>query len=112
MEKYSGLEVQKLKTDVSEMEWKDYVKYVESQFAAAHKSFDPDKVKIGDELEIAGGHGHHDAYIVVTKINRKTFVGVERKGSSSPGSKWTVYKDWDRLRMGGSVRLQLPRLWE
>lgn len=49
-------------------------------------------LKVGDELFIGGvrGRGGHGAYIVIEKINAKSMKGTEKKGSYSPGTRWTI----------------------
>ncbi len=49
------------------------------------------QITIGTEVYIGvSGRGGHGAYIEVTKINRKSIKGVERKGSYRPGTQWTI----------------------
>lgn len=52
-------------------------------------------VKIGSELfvYVRRGRGGHGAYITVTKINRKSFVGVETDRSYSPKTPWKIHKE-------------------
>lgn len=51
--------------------------------------------KIGDEVKFfpRSGYGGHLAYIQVDKVNRRTFSGVERKGSYNQGKRWNVHID-------------------
>lgn len=52
------------------------------------------QVKIGDEVFIfVRGRGGHGAYIVVEKVNKKTFSGTERQRSYQPGRVWRIHKD-------------------
>ncbi len=53
-----------------------------------------ESIKIGDEIAIfpASGYSNHMAYITVTKINPKSFKGIERKGSMYPDTPWTISK--------------------
>lgn len=91
------------------MEWQAYVKYVESQFTAASQAFDPEKVKVGDVIEIPWVKSYqHGAYIQITKVNKKSWHGVERKGSYGCGREWVISKDYPGLRMDRSVHLKLP----
>lgn len=39
------------------------------------------------------GRGGHGAHILVTKVNKKTFKGIECKRSYIPGMHWTVHKE-------------------
>jgi hypothetical protein len=54
-----------------------------------------DAIKVGDTLVYRpySGYGGHNAYIRVTKVNRKTFKGVEREGSYHSGTEWTIHKE-------------------
>jgi hypothetical protein len=47
---------------------------------------------VGDIVELLcpRGYGHHSALIRITKMNRKSFKGIELPRSYSPGTKWTV----------------------
>jgi len=69
-----------------------------SDMQANHPSIqevDVEKITIGDVIKISGGQGYggHYAHIVVKKLNRKSFVGVEQEGSYRAGRAWRVYKN-------------------
>lgn len=51
--------------------------------------------KIGDEVKFfpRSGYGGHLAHILVDKVNRRSFSGVERKGSYKQGKRWHVHVD-------------------
>ncbi len=52
------------------------------------------EINVGMEIFVpCRGRGGHGAWIDVTKVNKKTFKGVEQKGSYIQGTQWTVHKD-------------------
>lgn len=52
-------------------------------------------IQVGDEISFTPNdfRGGHRAYCVVTKVKRKTFDCVERKGSYRQGKKWNVHME-------------------
>lgn len=58
-------------------------------------------LQVGDEVEFlvsgAGRGGHPRALATVTKVKRKTFDCVERKGSYAQGKSWNISKDHPSL---------------
>ena len=44
--------------------------------------------------------GNHGAFVLITKVNNKTFKGVELKRSYTPGTKWTIHKESEFARVG------------
>lgn len=54
------------------------------------KEFD---LQIGDEIFVGSvrGRGGHGAFVTIDKFNSKSIKGTERKGSYSPGTKWTIH---------------------
>jgi hypothetical protein len=56
---------------------------------------DVESIKIGDTLVYRprDGYGGHNAYITVTKVNRRSFKGVERQGSYHAGREWSIHKE-------------------
>lgn len=51
------------------------------------------KVKIGDIVGV--WDGTHLAHIKVTKLNRRTFIGVEQEKSHIPGRNWQINYDYE-----------------
>jgi hypothetical protein len=53
------------------------------------------EIKVGTEIFLPSlrGRGGHGAYIVVDKINRRSFVGTEGKGSYKAGMEWKIHVD-------------------
>lgn len=51
-------------------------------------------LEIDDKVFIGGvrGRGGHGAYMVVTKVNKKSVEAVEVKGSYKPGTPWKLYR--------------------
>jgi hypothetical protein len=56
---------------------------------------DIESIKIGDLLYVSGGlgYGGHFATVEVTKINRKSFIGIECERSYCAGRKWRIHKE-------------------
>lgn len=54
-----------------------------------------EQIKVGDEIYVGDvkGYGGHGAYITVTRINRRSIDGVERKGSYNQGRSWRIHKN-------------------
>lgn len=52
-------------------------------------------VKVGDRIEFWHNPYQHSAYVIVTKINRKSIVAYEREGSYRAGCRWVLHKEWD-----------------
>ena len=50
-------------------------------------------IEIGSEIFIPNirGRGNHGAWVIVEKLNKKSFKGTERAGSYTPGTKWRVH---------------------
>ena len=56
-----------------------------------NKTFD---ITVGMEIFVpCRNRGGHGAWVEVTKVNKKSFKAVERKGSYTPGTQWSVHKD-------------------
>jgi len=87
------------------MAWCDFIKHVQDTYKQATDAFNPEAVKIGDVLEFY--HGGHEVRVRVTKINRKSWGGVQ-EGGYNAGCEWRVSKDTSGLRMKGSVHLKTP----
>jgi hypothetical protein len=92
------------------MEWQDYIKYIQSQLSATQKAFDPEKVKLGDIVEIihVEHYGHHPACVQITKVNKKSWLAIEINSSYRSGTHWVISKDSTNLRMHKSMHLLLP----
>jgi plastocyanin len=52
-------------------------------------------IKVGDEIAFTPNdfRGGHRAYCTVTKVKRRTFDCVERKGSYRQGKNWNVHME-------------------
>jgi hypothetical protein len=61
----------------------------------SHETITIDDILIGDVIMLSPrrSHGGHSPYIEITKINRKSFKGVEQATSYQAGMKWTVHKE-------------------
>jgi len=86
--------------------WQEFVEEAKTAFSNAEKAFNPDLVKIGDVVEFWVSRYQHSAHVQITKINNKTWKGVERKGSYGAGRKWIVYKNTPGLTMDRSWNLK------
>lgn len=51
-----------------------------------------DMLAVGDVVELLCQYGSHAATIEITKLNRRTFDGIEITGSYNAGCKWRVNK--------------------
>ncbi len=53
------------------------------------------EIKIGTEIFLPSlrGRGGHGAYIIVEKLNRRSFAGTEGIGSYKAGMKWKIHVD-------------------
>ena len=53
------------------------------------------EITIGSQIHlgIVKGRGGHGATIEITKVNKKTYKGIEVQGSYTPGTIWTVHKE-------------------
>ena len=52
------------------------------------------KISVGTEVFVpCRNRGGHGAWVEVTKVNKMSFKGIERKGSYTPGTNWSVHKN-------------------
>jgi hypothetical protein len=74
--------------------------------ASRRAGYDPETIQAGDIIEFYHRPYQHCAQILITKVNRKTLKGIEIKNSYSPGTNWTVSKNYSEIRMS---RYTTPR---
>ena len=86
------------------MGWKDFVKHFQDTHCNAEAAFDPDKVKIGDVITFYHNPYQHNASVRITKINRKSWKGVEIETSYGAGKEWSIHKEAKGLIMRGADR--------
>lgn len=52
------------------------------------------EIRVGTEVFVpCRNRGGHGAWVVVTKVNKRSFKGVEAKGSYIAGMQWSVHVD-------------------
>ena len=80
------------------MDWNptEIMKRVKAEMLAEEVAYSFETLKVGDYVQFYYTPYQHCATLLVTKINRVSFVGVERPGSYKAGREWKIHKDWRR----------------
>lgn len=74
--------------------------------------FDISQLRIGDEIYFGGcrdGRADHGAYAMITKINRKSILCTEKKGSYRAGKEWRIISGYEIARVTYDGQRQDPK---
>ena len=94
------------------MSWAEFVQHIQDTYRKAKAAFDPDKVKIGDVITFWHNPYQHNTSVRITKINRKSWKGVEIPTSYGAGKEWSIHKEAEGLMMRGADRCDPEKVRE